>query len=268
MKTVFMGQAGYGVAAQRSVSVPAEDVQVIAYTARCQQQSVVDLLIELQQVARHYTTGEQEILALNSVDLSINKNEYLAIIGSSGSGKSTLMNILGCLDRPTSGAYTLDGKLVSVLSDRELAYIRNQKIGFVFQNFNLISTLSALKNVMHPMTYWRIPEKQKMDMARAELARMGLSNREHHLPSELSGGQRQRVAIARALVTRPSLILADEPTGNLDSKTTADIMKLFDELHEQGQTIIVVTHDLEIAQRCHRRVTLVDGEVANDSANP
>jgi len=268
MKTAIMDQARSGVGAQRANFVPAADVHIKTNPAPCQQQTVVDRLIELQQISRHYTTGEQEILALNSIDLTINRNDYLAIIGSSGSGKSTLMNILGCLDRPTSGTYTLDGKLVSALSSAELSHIRNQKIGFVFQNFNLISTLSALKNVMHPMTYWRIPDKQKIDMAREELSRMGLSNREHHRPSELSGGQRQRVAIARALVTRPSLILADEPTGNLDSKTTADIMRLFNELHGQGQTIIVVTHDREIAQRCHRRVTLVDGEVANDSANP
>jgi putative ABC transport system ATP-binding protein len=200
------------------------------------------------------------------VDLAIEKNEFTAIIGSSGSGKSTLMNILGCLDRPTSGDYRLDGKSVSELSGSDLAGIRNRKIGFVFQNFNLIPTLSALKNVMQPLIYWRIPSKQKVDMARAELARMGLGNRESHLPSELSGGQRQRVAIARALVTKPSLILADEPTGNLDSKTTDDIMALFDQLHDEGQTMLVVTHDDGIARHCHRRITLVDGKVAKDCA--
>ncbi|MBC7683849.1 MAG: ABC transporter ATP-binding protein [Bdellovibrionales bacterium] len=253
---------------RRRNASPAPVVPLPAASAADQPENGGQGLIALHQTSRHYATGDQQIRALDAVDLTITKNEYVAIIGSSGSGKSTMMNILGCLDRPTSGSYTLDGKLVSEMSGNEQAHIRNEKIGFVFQNFNLISTLSALKNVMHPMTYWRIPDKQKLEIARAELARMGLSNREHHLPSELSGGQRQRVAIARALATKPSLILADEPTGNLDSKTTADIMKLFDELHAQGQTIIIVTHDREIAQRCHRRVTLVDGKVDNDSANP
>ncbi|GEA02591.1 ABC transporter ATP-binding protein [Alteromonas sp. KUL17] len=221
-------------------------------------------LIELSNITKRYEIGEQEIFALHDVALSIADNEFVAILGSSGSGKSTMMNILGCLDRPTSGDYHLGGRRISEMSESSLSNIRNQQIGFVFQNFNLIPNLSALKNVMHPLVYRRIPQKQKVAMARAQLAKVGLANREAHLPSELSGGQRQRVAIARALITQPSLILADEPTGNLDSTTTEDIMTLFRDLHDDGQTVVLVTHDDNIAQQCHRRVTLVDGKVAKD----
>ncbi|WP_281557184.1 ABC transporter ATP-binding protein [Thalassomonas sp. RHCl1] len=221
-------------------------------------------LINLSGITKKYHLGGRDIFALNQLDLQIQSNEYLAIIGASGSGKSTLMNILGCLDRPSSGAYALDGKDIGQMSDNALSRVRNRKIGFIFQSFNLIPNLTALQNVMQPLVFWRLPQKEKIAMAQAELARVGLSNREMHLPSELSGGQRQRIAIARALVTRPSLLLADEPTGNLDSKTTADIMKLFDRLHSEGQTVILVTHDQDIASRCRRSITLVDGQIARD----
>ncbi|WDE03079.1 ABC transporter ATP-binding protein [Thalassomonas viridans] len=221
-------------------------------------------LINLSGITKKYRLGGRDIFALNKLDLNIQTNEYIAIIGASGSGKSTLMNILGCLDRPSSGAYALDGKDISQMSDNALSQVRNRKIGFIFQSFNLIPNLTALQNVMQPLIFWRLPQKEKVAMAKAELNRVGLSNREEHLPSELSGGQRQRIAIARALVTRPSLLLADEPTGNLDSKTTADIMKLFDRLHDEGQTVVLVTHDQGIANRCRRSITLVDGQIAQD----
>ncbi|WDD96903.1 ABC transporter ATP-binding protein [Thalassomonas actiniarum] len=221
-------------------------------------------LINLSGITKKYHLGGRNIFALNQLDLSIQTNEYLAIIGASGSGKSTLMNILGCLDRPSFGRYTLDGKDIGQMPDNALSRIRNRKIGFIFQSFNLIPNLTALQNVMQPLVFWRLAQKEKIAMAQAELARVGLSNREMHLPSELSGGQRQRIAIARALVTCPSLLLADEPTGNLDSKTTAEIMKLFDRLHNEGQTVVLVTHDQEIASRCRRSITLVDGQIARD----
>ncbi|WDE09685.1 ABC transporter ATP-binding protein [Thalassomonas haliotis] len=221
-------------------------------------------LINLSGITKKYHLGGRDIFALHQLDLSIQTNEYLAIIGASGSGKSTLMNILGCLDRPSFGSYALDGKDISQMSDNALSQVRNRKIGFIFQSFNLIPNLTALQNVMQPLVFWRLAQKEKIAMAQAELARVGLSEREMHLPSELSGGQRQRIAIARALVTRPSLLLADEPTGNLDSKTTADIMKLFDRLHDEGQTVVLVTHDQDIASRCQRSITLVDGRIARD----
>jgi len=221
-------------------------------------------LISLSGITKKYRLGGRDIFALNNLDLNIQTNEYIAIIGASGSGKSTLMNILGCLDRPSSGSYTLDDKDISQMSDNALSRVRNRKIGFIFQSFNLIPNLTALQNVMQPLVFWRLSQKEKIAMAKAELSRVGLSNREEHLPSELSGGQRQRIAIARALVTRPSLLLADEPTGNLDSKTTADIMKLFDRLHDEGQTVVLVTHDQDIANRCRRSITLVDGQIARD----
>jgi len=222
-------------------------------------------LIDFRNIRKEYVTGGQEIFALNNVSLQIRCNDYIAIIGSSGSGKSTMMNIIGCLDKPSSGDYRLDGVSVSCMSDSALSTVRNRKIGFIFQNFNLLPRFSALKNVMQPLIYRRIPTRERQRMAEIELERVGLSDRKHHLPTELSGGQRQRVAIARALVTKPSLLLADEPTGNLDSVTTADILRLFDQLHTEGQTVVMVTHDDEVARRCRRRITLVDGSISHDT---
>ena len=223
-------------------------------------------LIELCQIKKKYVTGGQEIFALNGIDLKIMANEYVAIVGASGSGKSTLMNIIGCLDTPSSGDYKLEEYNISDVSDTDLSIIRNRKIGFIFQNFNLLPRCSALKNVMQPLLYRPTKKKEKISRAEAELGRVGLTPRSQHLPSELSGGQKQRVAIARALVTNPSLLLADEPTGNLDSTTTEDILKLFDQLHDEGQTVILVTHDAAVAQRCHRKITLVDGKISDDTA--
>jgi putative ABC transport system ATP-binding protein len=221
-------------------------------------------LIELRTLKRTYIVGSETIFALDGVDMAVRRNEYLALIGSSGSGKSTLMNILGCLDRPTSGDYLLDGTDVAAMSERALSEIRNRRIGFVFQNFNLLPRISALKNVMQPLIYRPGSRKDRIASAERVLDRVGLLNRKNHLPNELSGGQRQRVAIARALVTAPSLLLADEPTGNLDSTTAADILQLFDELHGEGQTVILVTHDEAIARRCQRRITLRDGRILSD----
>lgn len=223
-------------------------------------------LISLRGIHKRYHTGGQDVHALNGVDLDIARGEYAAIIGTSGSGKSTMMNILGCLDRPSEGEYRLDGEPVSSLSENVLATVRNRKIGFIFQSFNLLPRKSALANVMQPLLYRRMSQTERIELAEQELARVGLSNRQQHLPSELSGGQRQRVAIARALVTRPSLLLADEPTGNLDSSTSADILRLFDGLNEQGETIIIVTHDPEVSRRCKRRVRIADGRILEDAA--
>ena len=224
-------------------------------------------LITLQNVCKFYHMGNQTVKALDHIDLSIAKNEYIAFIGSSGSGKSTMMNILGCLDKPTEGEYSLNAKNVSLLSQNELADIRNQEIGFIFQSFNLLPRASALNNVMLPLVYKGIPLNDRKLMAIEALEKVNLADRMHHIPSELSGGQRQRVAIARALVTSPSILLADEPTGNLDSQTTHDIMSLFDELHSEGQTIIMVTHEDEIAEHCHRVVRLSDGQIVEDRVN-
>jgi putative ABC transport system ATP-binding protein len=205
-------------------------------------------LIELSQVTKYYEMGNQVVRALDGIDISVTRNDYMAFIGSSGSGKSTMLNILGCLDKPTSGQYHLNGKNVETLDQNQLSEIRNLEIGFIFQSFNLLPRSTALANVMQPLIYRNIGYGQRKKRALEALARVGLSDRVDHLPNQLSGGQRQRVAIARALVTAPSILLADEPTGNLDSKTTVEIMALFDELHSEGQTLIVVTHEDEIAQ--------------------
>ena len=223
-------------------------------------------LINLTSITKQYEMGSQVVKALDGIDISVSKNDYLAFIGSSGSGKSTMLNILGCLDKPTSGQYHLNGKNVEILDQNELSEIRNLEIGFIFQSFNLLPRANALNNVMQPLIYRSIGFRQRKEMAMDALSRVGLGDRVDHLPNQLSGGQRQRVAIARALVTYPSILLADEPTGNLDSKTTVEIMQLFDELHKEGHTLIVVTHENEIAQHCHRIVEMKDGRIFNDSA--
>ena len=222
-------------------------------------------LIELQGVKKYYEMGSQVVKALDGINIAINKNDYLAFIGSSGSGKSTMLNILGCLDKPTSGQYHLNDKNVEILDQNELSGIRNLEIGFIFQSFNLLPRANALNNVMQPLIYRSVGFKKRKEMAMEALSRVGLADRVDHLPNQLSGGQRQRVAIARALVTKPSILLADEPTGNLDSRTTVEIMQLFDELHQEGHTLIVVTHEDEIAQHCHRIVEMKDGKIFNDS---
>lgn len=222
-------------------------------------------LIELQGVKKYYEMGSQVVKALDGINIAINKNDYLAFIGSSGSGKSTMLNILGCLDKPTSGQYHLNDKNVEILDQNELSGIRNLEIGFIFQSFNLLPRANALNNVMQPLIYRSVGFKKRKEMAMEALSRVGLADRVDHLPNQLSGGQRQRVAIARALVTNPSILLADEPTGNLDSRTTIEIMQLFDELHQEGHTLIVVTHEDEIAQHCHRIVEMKDGKIFNDS---
>ncbi|NQZ80871.1 MAG: ABC transporter ATP-binding protein [Colwellia sp.] len=224
-------------------------------------------MIALNKIAKRYEMGGEAFYALNHLDLKIYKNDYLAIIGPSGSGKSTLMNLLGCLDYPTSGEYVLKDKNVALMDESELAGIRNLEIGFIFQSFNLLPRATALQNVMQPLIYRGIGLKERKRQAEQTLTRVGLKDRMHHIPNQLSGGQRQRVAIARALVTNPSILLADEPTGNLDSSTTAEIMELFDELHRDGQTLIVVTHEQEIAARCHRVIRLNDGELVSDTFN-
>ncbi len=209
--------------------------------------------------------GNQVVKALAGIDIDVHKNDFLAFIGSSGSGKSTMLNILGCLDKPSSGQYHLNGKNVESLEADELSEIRNLEIGFIFQSFNLLPRATALGNVMQPLVYRGIAHRKRKEMAMEALQRGGLGDRTDHLPNQLSGGQRQRVAIARALVTHPSILLADEPTGNLDSQTTIEIMQLFDQLHAEGHTLIVVTHEDEIAQHCHRVVEMKDGKVFNDS---
>ncbi len=225
----------------------------------------MSVLIELKGIVKKYEMGEEVLYALNNVSFSVEKNEYLAIMGPSGSGKSTLMNILGCLDTPTEGEYILDGKYVSDMSDRELAYIRNKQIGFVFQTFNLLPRSDALHNVELPLIYSGMPKSERMEKAEQALINVGLGDRMRHKPSELSGGQRQRVAIARAIVNNPSIILADEPTGNLDSKTGEEIMHLFGELNKLGNTIIVVTHAEEVARHSNRIIKLFDGKVESDT---
>ena len=221
-------------------------------------------MIELYDIYKIYKMGENEVSALNGVSLKINTHEFVAIVGPSGSGKSTLMNIIGCLDTPTSGTYILDGHEVSRLNDNQLAEIRNSKIGFVFQNFNLIPQLTALENVELPLIYKGVPASVRHKLAKEALARVGLEHRMHHRPRELSGGQQQRVAIARALVTSPPIILADEPTGNLDSKSGAEIMQIFKELHAQGNTIVLITHDNNIAMQARRIVRIQDGQIIED----
>lgn len=224
-------------------------------------------IINIEHIAKIYQVGSEEVHALRDVSLKIDKNEYVAIMGPSGSGKSTLMNMLGCLDTPTSGKYDFRGKNVSMMSDNELAEIRNKEIGFVFQTFNLLPRSDALHNVELPLIYAGIPKHDRRERAREALVSVGLGDRIHHKPNELSGGQRQRVAIARALVTRPSIILADEPTGNLDSKTGEEIMLLFHEIYKQGNTIILVTHEEYIAEHAARIIRLKDGLIESDSVN-
>jgi putative ABC transport system ATP-binding protein len=221
-------------------------------------------VIRTERLKKDYVLGAETVHALRGVDLLVERNEYVAIMGPSGSGKSTFMNLIGCLDTPTDGEYWLDGTPVAGLTDDQLAHIRNKYIGFVFQTFNLLPRATALHNVELPLIYAGVPRKERHERAVEVLHRTGLGDRMDHKPSELSGGQRQRVAVARALVNRPSLLLADEPTGNLDSVTAADIMALFDELHAGGQTILLVTHEHDIAEHAHRNVTLRDGMVSSD----
>lgn len=224
-------------------------------------------VISVKNLRKTYIMGVQEINALKSVSLDINRNEYVALMGPSGSGKSTLMNLLGCLDTPSDGDYILNEQNVSQLSDSELAEIRNKEIGFVFQTFNLLPRLSSLENVALPLVYAGLSRKKRLERAYEVLDSVGLGDRVHHKPNELSGGQRQRVAIARALVNKPSIILADEPTGNLDTKTSVEIMEIFEKIHQLGNTIILVTHEPDIAEHAHRIIRLRDGLVETDLMN-
>ena len=221
-------------------------------------------LIKLSAIYKIYNVGGEEVRALDGVDLTINNNEYLAIMGPSGSGKSTMMNMIGCLDTPTSGIYEFEGEKVHNMDDAQLASIRNRKIGFVFQTFNLLPKANALHNVEIPLVYANIRKDKRIEMASKALKDVGLGDRMHHKPNELSGGQRQRVAIARALVNNPSIILADEPTGNLDSKSGHEILAIFDDLHSNGNTIILVTHEDEIAKHANRTIRLFDGKITED----
>jgi len=222
------------------------------------------VVIKTDSLTKVYEMGAEQVHALRGVDVEIRKGEYVAIMGPSGSGKSTLMNLIGCLDSPSSGKYWLAGRLVSDLDDDELAYIRNKEIGFVFQTFNLLPRATALHNVELPLIYNGTPAEERIEKAKKALQRVDLTDRMHHKPNELSGGQRQRVAIARALVNNPSIVLADEPTGNLDSKTGEEIMGLFENLYQQGNTIILVTHEHDIAQHAHRIIHIRDGKIASD----
>ena len=222
------------------------------------------MLIDMKNLYKVYDLGEAEVFALNGIDVQIGKNEYVAIMGPSGSGKSTLMNIIGCLDVPSNGEYVLNNQKVNELIDDELAEIRNKEIGFVFQTFNLLPRATALHNVELPLIYNGTARQERKEIAKETLEKVGLGDRMHHKPNELSGGQRQRVAVARALVNNPSIILADEPTGNLDSKTGKEILQLFDDLHKAGNTIIIVTHEEEIAQHSHRIIRLFDGGIVSD----
>ncbi|HEY5561317.1 MAG TPA: ABC transporter ATP-binding protein [Clostridiaceae bacterium] len=221
-------------------------------------------MIEVKNISKNYLSGEFDFFALKNVSLAINKGEFTAIMGPSGSGKSTLMNILGCLDRVTSGNYILNGKDVSNLNSKELAFIRNREIGFVFQAFNLLPRMNVLENVELPMTYAGVHLKQRRERALAALDKVGLTDRIKHKPNEISGGQKQRVAIARAIVNNPSVIMADEPTGNLDSKSSIEIMKIFQDLNSEGATVIMVTHEPDIARYCRRVVRFKDGEIISD----
>jgi putative ABC transport system ATP-binding protein len=225
-------------------------------------------VIRLTNIVKRYHMGEEEIMALAGVDLFIDRNEYVALIGPSGSGKSTLMNLLGCLDSPSEGTYVLNGRDTSTMNDNELAKVRNKEIGFIFQSFHLLPRMTVLQNVMQPLVYRGIPAAERARQATDALMTVSLGDRVGHRPNQLSGGQRQRVAIARALVGKPSILLADEPTGNLDSKTSAEIMALFDELHRQGQTVVVVTHDPDIAAHCERTVRVSDGRIVQDTRHP
>ena len=224
-------------------------------------------VIDIQGITKTYVNGKLSVPVLHGIDLQVNKGEFVSIMGPSGSGKSTFMNILGCLDRPTTGSYRLNGDEVATLSDDELAFVRNKQIGFVFQSFNLLTKLTALENVALPMIYAGMDKKSRNERAAALLSSVGLGDRMDHLPSELSGGQRQRVAIARALANNPAIIMADEPTGNLDSKSTIDVMNIFRGLYEEGRTIILVTHEPEIATYASRNVVFRDGLIVEDSQN-
>ena len=224
-------------------------------------------MIETKNLVKEYELGTQRVKALNGINLSVDKGEFISIMGPSGSGKTTLMNIIGCLDTPTNGTYNLNNKLVSKLSDDELAKIRNEEIGFVFQSFHLLARNSALNNVMLPLKYAGCRESEAIERSNLALEKVGLSDRKNHSPSELSGGQQQRVAIARALVNNPSILFADEPTGNLDSKTGTDVMNLFKELNESGQTIILITHEDSIADQSNRIITIMDGLIKSDNRN-
>lgn len=224
-------------------------------------------LIQLRKIVRNFQLGQETVYVLKGIDLDIERGEYVAIMGPSGSGKSTLMNLLGCLDTPTSGQYILNNKDVSKMSDDELAGIRNKEIGFVFQTFNLLPRTTALENVALPMIYAGYSKTDRTERAKEVLTNVGLADRMDHKPNELSGGQRQRVAVGRALVNKPSIILADEPTGNLDSKTSLEIMELFDEIHQSGNTVIVVTHEEDVAKRARRVIRLRDGIIESDTLN-
>ena len=224
-------------------------------------------VIDIQGITKTYVNGKLSVPVLHGIDLQVNKGEFVSIMGPSGSGKSTFMNILGCLDRPTTGSYRLNGDEVATLSDDELAFVRNKQIGFVFQSFNLLTKLTAVENVALPMIYAGMDKKTRNERAAALLSSVGLGDRMDHLPSELSGGQRQRVAIARALANNPAIIMADEPTGNLDSKSTIDVMNIFRGLYDEGRTIILVTHEPEIATYASRNVVLRDGLIVEDSQN-
>jgi putative ABC transport system ATP-binding protein len=222
------------------------------------------MLIRLDNIKKHYTVGVEKIRALDGVDLEIEQNEYVAIMGTSGSGKSTLMNVLGCLDRPTSGMYELDGREVSSMGAAQLSHVRNERIGFVFQSFELLPRLTALKNVELPLIYSRDGWRGRQKRAREALEMVGLGDRMRHRPNQLSGGQKQRVAIARAMVNRPAILLADEPTGNLDSRTSEEILNLFEDLYRKGQTIVMVTHEADVARHAKRIVRMKDGKVLSD----
>ncbi|MEE8341858.1 MAG: ABC transporter ATP-binding protein [Candidatus Neomarinimicrobiota bacterium] len=224
-------------------------------------------MIIFRAVKKIYNLGAEDVHALDGVDLDINRNEYISIMGPSGSGKSTLMNVIGCLDTPTTGTYVFEGEPVHEMDDNQLASIRNRKIGFVFQTFNLLSKLTALRNVELPLIYANVQREDRLEHAKTALEKVGLSDRMKHKPNEMSGGQRQRVAIARALVTDPSIILADEPTGNLDSKSGEEIMKIFDSIHDAGNTIILVTHERYIAEHANRTIHLLDGKIRVDEKN-
>jgi putative ABC transport system ATP-binding protein len=225
-------------------------------------------LISLRDLSKVYFMGDQEVRALDGVDLEIQEGEFVAVMGPSGSGKSTLMNLVGCLDTPSGGSYVLNGQEVSTMDENQLADLRNREIGFVFQTFNLLPRTSALQNVELPLVYAGVSRPERRRRAKETLERVSLTDRAHHTPSELSGGQRQRVAVARALINNPSLLLADEPTGNLDSKTSLDIMQLFKELHEAGNTIVLVTHEPDIAASATRVIRLLDGRVKSDQLTP
>jgi len=224
-------------------------------------------IIRLEKISKYYHVGSEIVKALQEIDISINKNEFVAMMGPSGSGKSTLMNVLGCLDTPTNGHYYLNNMDVSKMTDNELAEIRNKEIGFIFQTFNLLPRSTALENVMLPLVYAGVSKQERIRRAKETLASVQLADRMNHKPNELSGGQRQRVAVARALVNNPSLILADEPTGNLDSKTSAEIIGLLEEIHRMGNTIVLVTHEEDIAEHAHRIIRLRDGKVEEDKPN-